>query len=375
MTDKGRESSGYPEDISADQKEVLISFKKHLSDNNIFSNYYDDWFLLRFCRARKFNLLKIIEMFMKYLEFCRINNVANILETDFSETESVIEKYYEHGLTGISKEGLPVNVERQRKFDSVEIAKLVSIEQWSKYVIRSQEKLMKCIFPYCSKQAGKRIDKQLVIVDLEGMNISPIIFNEEIRRYLQVASQIGQDNYPEIMGQLWVVNAPMIFSVLWSVTKIWLDKKTRDKIKICGSGFKKEQLKVIDADNLPDFLGGNVADHPNNHLPWTDYVNYCYKNKTFAPVENVNMSDPIEIIKFNPLDPQEIDAIKDATPTNKINLFDTLENEEEYFDEATPKRKVSNFEILQEGNMSPQKEYWFAQHRKSTDDSSENREL
>lgn len=39
--------------------------------------------------------------------------------------------------------------------------------------------------------------------------------------------------------------------------KIWLDEKTKNKITILGSSYKDELLKHIDADNLPDFLGGN----------------------------------------------------------------------------------------------------------------------
>jgi len=39
------------------------------------------------------------------------------------------------------------------------------------------------------------------------------------------------------MGNLFVVNAPMLFSGIWAVVKGFLDEKTRGKIKIIGSNF------------------------------------------------------------------------------------------------------------------------------------------
>ena len=63
---------------------------------------------------------------------------------------------------------------------------------------------------------------------------------------------------------MFIVNAPMLFSGIWSMIKIWLDEKTKSKITIIGSSYKEELLKYvtkiyilkIDAENLPDFLGG-----------------------------------------------------------------------------------------------------------------------
>ena len=202
--------------------------------------------------------------------------------------------------------------------------------------------------PYCSKLANKRIDKIITIVDLDGCEISPLIFSEEIRRYLQTSSKIGQDNYPETMGQLWIVNAPFMFSVLWSILKLWLDEKTKKKIKIYGSGFKKDLLKVVDSDNLPDFLGGNITDHPKNRLPWSDYVDYCMKEKTFEPLTNVNMDDPMEVAKLNPMDAQKIELIKKEKSRVKIDLFEDLEND--YFDEDAC-CSVQSLRIAQEGSM------------------------
>ena len=84
------------------------------------------------------------------------------------------------------------------------------------------------------------------------------------------------DNYPETLHFCFFVNTPMAFTIVWSMIKGWIDEKTRSKIKILGTNFKSELLAVIDAHNLPKFLGGS-CECPggciNSNLgPWNDFV-------------------------------------------------------------------------------------------------------
>ena len=84
------------------------------------------------------------------------------------------------------------------------------------------------------------------------------------------AAKIGQDYYPEIMGRTIVVNAPRLFSGVWSVCKGYVDEKTRKKISIISSSKSLEELlKHIDMDQIPEFLGGtNKATFMDNPGPW-----------------------------------------------------------------------------------------------------------
>ena len=350
MPIKKKEYSGEPEDLSEYQTEVLNSFRTHLVENNINDPYFDDWFLLKFCRACRFNQQKTIKKFTNYL-VCHKAHLKNLLQYDFSNIESVVQKNSAAGFTGLSKEGLPVNVEIYKNQDFAQLAKEISIEEWTKYIMFKIETQQKCIFPYCSKLTNKRIDRVIHIIDLDGCNISPFVFNSDVREYLNVATKIGQDYYPESMSQTWIINSPMIFSVLWSFMKVWLDEKTKNKIKIYGSGFKKDLQKVIDADNLPDFLGGNVKNHPQNRLPWSDYVEYCIKEKTFQPCEDVKMGDPVQIAKFNSLDPKKIAQEKVCQENKKIDIFEAIEDN--YFDEKTNLNKILTQIISREGSMIP----------------------
>lgn len=69
-----------------------------------------------------------------------------------------------------------------------------------------------------------------------------------------------------------IVNAPWVFTGVWAVIKAFLDEKTRKKIQIIGGSYKKELVKYVDADQLPESLGGtNKARLEDNWGPWNDF--------------------------------------------------------------------------------------------------------
>ena len=96
---------------------------------------------------------------------------------------------------------------------------------------------------------------------------------------LKMGAKVAQDYYPETMGQCFVVNAPMVFSALYAIIKGFLDERTRSKVRIMGSNYRPVLLQHIDAENLPEFLGGTcTCSHVeggcmrSNAGPWNDYV-------------------------------------------------------------------------------------------------------
>ena len=52
------------------------------------------------------------------------------------------------------------------------------------------------------------------------------------------------------------LQAPYLFSTVWSLIKPWLDEVTVSKISILGKNYKQELLKQIPEENLPVDFGG-----------------------------------------------------------------------------------------------------------------------
>ena len=71
-------------------------------------------------------------------------------------------------------------------------------------------------------------------------------------------SEVDNDQYPERLGQLVVVNAPKTLAVAWAVIRKWLDEKTQKKIQILhGRDEYVPVLKgIIDEEVLPVEYGG-----------------------------------------------------------------------------------------------------------------------
>ncbi len=71
------------------------------------------------------------------------------------------------------------------------------------------------------------------------------------------------------------MDAPFLFSGVYAVVKSFIDEKTRKKIKIVGSGYKKKILELVDEDKLPKFLGGTCECEggclKSNVGPWNEY--------------------------------------------------------------------------------------------------------
>jgi hypothetical protein len=88
----------------------------------------------------------------------------------------------------------------------------------------SFEELLYFRYPACSAVTGVRIEQSLTISDLKDLSMSSI--NKKIYALLKQASALTSDNYPENMGNMFVVNAPWAFTAVWSVCKSFIDERT-----------------------------------------------------------------------------------------------------------------------------------------------------
>ena len=75
---------------------------------------------------------------------------------------------------------------------------------------------------------------------------------------------IGLDNvcYPELLGKMFVINAPYLAVQTWGIVKRWLDPRTQSKIEILGPGPEtiRRLHEFIAPDQLPAAYGGTAPD-------------------------------------------------------------------------------------------------------------------
>ena len=76
------------------------------------------------------------------------------------------------------------------------------------------------------------MDKQVVIVDLEGIGMSAL----RCLYVFKCINSVASYNYPELSKAIYVLNSPSVFDYLWSAVKPLLAAHTQSKIRIFQSG-------------------------------------------------------------------------------------------------------------------------------------------
>jgi hypothetical protein len=139
------------------------------------------------------------------------------------------------------------------KIDLNQMYKITTADRMLQNLVTEYEKLADPRLPACSRKAGKLLETCCTIMDLKGVGITSV---PSVYGYVKQASDISQNHYPERLGKLYLINAPWGFSSVFSAVKGFLDPVTVNKIHVLGSGYQKELLSQVPAENLPVEFGG-----------------------------------------------------------------------------------------------------------------------
>ena len=72
-------------DMNEEQEKSLEEFRKYLKDNHVVDHpMYDDYYLLRFLRARKFDMDKTKLMFHNFVQWRVDNDVDNVIDVSYT---------------------------------------------------------------------------------------------------------------------------------------------------------------------------------------------------------------------------------------------------------------------------------------------------
>ncbi|KAJ7780633.1 CRAL-TRIO domain-containing protein [Mycena maculata] len=337
---------------AATHDEILKTFRQELFDEGVLhegdSIGTDDETLLRFLRARKFNLAQSKTMITNAQEWRKTLNgtgidhlYSEIDPFDYQEREAIFDIWplFFHKT---DKKGRPLNVHTFGGVDLPKLYKTCTPERHWHSVIVNAECLPREVLPASSRLAGRPIGTVFVIVDLKGFSLAKFWQMKSLARQ---SFQISQDYFPETMGQLAIVNAPTTFAFIWSMIKPWLSKETAEKVDILGHDYKKVLLELIDADSLPTTLGGNCVCEEGCHLssagPWLDgrvgwgpksKVNRAKKDSTSSSAATPDTGssqhlDTSSSVGNDTTPPKEMTHTRGSSYTAKPNSDDAQEDE------------------------------------------------
>ena len=160
------------EDMNKFQYEKLIEFKEEILKKAILNDFseYNSTFLVKFLRARKFDLSLAIPMSIECVKWRKEQNFYGIINKTY-EKERSLKQVYPRCYHKTDKKGRPIYIEilSETKFDK--IFELVTDDELYELVMKDYERYTNYILPMCSKAIGKSIEQCLCIFCVKNIGV------------------------------------------------------------------------------------------------------------------------------------------------------------------------------------------------------------
>ncbi|KAM5135775.1 LOW QUALITY PROTEIN: SEC14-like protein 1 [Mantella aurantiaca] len=243
----------YLGDLTPLQESCLIRLRQWLQETHK-GKIPKDEHILRFLRARDFNIDKARELLCQSLTWRKQHQVDYLLST--WNPPQVLHDFYAGGWHHHDKDGRPLYVLRLGQMDTKGLVRALGEESLLRHVLSiNEEGLRRC--EENTKIFGRPISSWTCLVDLEGLNMRHL-WRPGVKALLRII-EVVEANYPETLGRLLILRAPRVFPVLWTLVSPFIDENTRKKFLIyAGNDYQGPGglVDYIDKEVIPDFLGG-----------------------------------------------------------------------------------------------------------------------
>ncbi|XP_060882725.1 SEC14-like protein 1 [Labrus mixtus] len=254
----------YLGDLTLMQESCLIRLRQWLQENHK-GKIPKDQHVLRFLRARDFNLDKSRELLCQSLTWRKQHQVDFLLDT--WERPQLMQDYYTGGWHHHDRDGRPLYVLRLGQMDTKGLVRALGEEVLLRQVLSlNEEGLRRC--EENTRVFGRPISCWTCLVDLEGLNMRHL-WRPGVKALLRII-EVAEANYPETLGRLLILRAPRVFPVLWTLVSPLIDENTRKKFLVyAGNDYQGPGglVDYIDREIIPEFLGGDcMCDIPEGGL-------------------------------------------------------------------------------------------------------------
>ncbi|NWW96676.1 S14L2 protein, partial [Rhynochetos jubatus] len=222
----------------------------------------DDYFLLKWLRARCFDLPKAEAMLRK------VRGHPISWGDPQHAAVNVIRKYMSGGMCGYDREGSPIWYEIVGPLDAKGLLFSASKQDLLKNKFRDCEVLRR----ECEQQSqklGKKIEMVLMVYDCEGLGLKHL-WKPAVETYGEILSMF-EENYPESLKRLFIVKGGRSWLGWVSLQESWTPQTTLSSTP--PANWKEVLQKYIDPEQIPVEYGGTLTD-PDGDPKCPSKINY-----------------------------------------------------------------------------------------------------
>lgn len=259
--------SGYLGNLSARQQTALDKFREAVADVKRPSD--TDATLLRWLRARDFDVPKAEKMYRHDIDWRKANGVDEIAENyKFPE---VVKENFPGIILHPCKDGRPMWL-IPAGFDITAFVAALTPPVMTRhciYMLEYAEHLKRS----SSKQADKEMETHYFVLDLDKFSLRQIYSWQAVKTITEML-QMMEDHFPECLEKCISINAPNFFPLVWKVIRPFLTERTANKVQVLGKDGWKETLRSLaDPASLPAHYGGDLMG-PGNDPRCRHIMNY-----------------------------------------------------------------------------------------------------
>ncbi|KAJ4350168.1 uncharacterized protein N0V89_008789 [Didymosphaeria variabile] len=244
----------------------LLSWPADLDKNETRSGINDASTLLRFLRARQFDVEGAYTQFKEAINLrISTNIIKGYDEIDIHNFDEA-RKLYPHWTGRFSKRRLPIcffdiahlNGETLAKYNAPNQGREEGVG--TKHTLAVHDFLTRFVLPLADEVKGDTKDGPVInclyLIDASSLGIKQAW---GVKKYAQETSGILAGSYPEVLSRVFVINAPAFFPAAWKWIKPWIEAGTAEKLVFLSADEVMPTLKEhIDIDSIPKRWGGEL---------------------------------------------------------------------------------------------------------------------
>lgn len=236
---------GYLLNLDEKQKVALAHLRETFKDvscwemdHNIGTFALDDRTLLRFLRARDFDIKKATELLQGHVEWRDEWKPSTVTLADIPHT---VQQQFNRFI-GFSKQRAPIVLYRTELWDHMEFDSMEEIIRTGAYFAER-----------CRALCEPGVEKLIIIFDMANYQFG----GEGFARRMKMAKrqmEVTTVQYPETLLKAFLINVPFIFRVAWAVFQLVLPAATKAKVVMHAT--HEQMLEYIDPSVLTAQYGG-----------------------------------------------------------------------------------------------------------------------